>query len=144
MGMLYTYPLDLSEQATPEHDANGGPCWFRVVHHPHVPTRVRPDRDAVIYTVLNYCEVIEATLTHNGWAQLAPTELWRRGLPQEDEAWALIDATHFGLGRLLSPHPAPPRRVAEAGTVILWSFQGRNARPRLRCRARQRPAMPSM
>lgn len=122
--LLYTYPLDADEPSALEGAADGGPRWFRVTHHPHTPSRVRPDREALVYTALNYCEVVEAALVQDGWVRLAPAELWRRGLPQEDEAWALVDATCFGLGRLLAPFPAPPRPVAEAGTVILWSLQG--------------------
>lgn len=92
-----------------------GSEWYRVVLQPHVPARATRDRHGSLYTLLFPDEVVEVSEVRDGWARLSPAELRRRRFPEKDEAWAFIDGTSLGIGKLLEPVEAPPEELTRRG-----------------------------
>jgi len=102
--------------------------WFRVVFRPHVPARTAPRRDADHMTILAHNELVQIDRVQDGWARLHECEMERRGLFRCDEAWALIDGTAFGVGRLLKLVEGPPS-VASGGRGVLSYSESKRPRP---------------
>jgi len=86
-----------------EFEAEGGPCWFCVVHEPQLVVRSLPTTRSCGVATAQTGEVLEVSAVHNGWARLSEGEKERREVVPGDEAHALIDGRALKLGRLLMP-----------------------------------------
>mmetsp|Transcript_101463 Transcript_101463/g.180348 ORF Transcript_101463/g.180348 Transcript_101463/m.180348 type:complete len:188 (-) Transcript_101463:36-599(-) len=83
--------------AVPSEDADEliptGNAWYQVVGKPHIPVRQGSSQRSRPWMgiILPEGAYVQVSGACNGWACLHPEELRRRGLPDRQEAWVLMD-----------------------------------------------------